>query len=110
MLDKLLASRLRAKAIGWLFTHPDERYFVRQLTSILDEDSTNLSRELAKLARMGILICREEGRQKYYQVNRDSPVFEELRGLAVKSYAVVDTLSKALGQSAERIDSAFIYG
>jgi len=35
--------------LGWLFSHPDERYFVRQLTGLLKEDSTNISRELARL-------------------------------------------------------------
>jgi predicted nucleotidyltransferase len=110
MLDNLFGSRLRAKALGWLFTHPDERYFVRQLTTILKEDSTNLSRELARLASMGILTCREEGRQKYYQVNHDSPVFEELRGLAVKTFAVADRLRGALTHLTKRIRAAFIYG
>ena len=45
MLERLLGSRLRARVIGWLFTHTDERYYVRQLTELLGEDSTNLSRE-----------------------------------------------------------------
>jgi DNA-binding transcriptional ArsR family regulator len=110
MLDNLFGSRLRAKALGWLFTHPDERYFVRQLTTILKEDSTNLSRELARLASMGILTCQEEGRQKYYQVNHDSPVFEELRGLAVKTFAIADMLRGALTHLTKRIRTAFIYG
>lgn len=38
--------------LGWLFSHPDERYFVRQLTALLKEDSTNISRELARLEKM----------------------------------------------------------
>ncbi len=110
MLDNLFGSRLRARALGWLLTHPGERYYVRELTNILGEDSTNLSRELARLARMGILVCEEEGRQKYYQVNRDSPVFEELRGLAVKTFAVADVVRKALEPLTRRIRVAFIYG
>jgi len=110
MLDDLLGSRLRAKALGWLFTHPDERYFVRQLTGIIREDSTNLSRELARLARMGILTCQEEGRQKYYQVNRKSPVFEELRGLAIKTFAVADVLREALSPLTGSIRVAFVFG
>ena len=110
MLDNLFGSRLRAKALGWLLTHPDERYFVRQLTAILGEDSTNLSRELARLAGMGILTCQEEGRQKYYQANHDSPIFEELRGLAVKTFAVADVLREALRPLTKRIRIAFIFG
>jgi len=37
MLEKLFGSRLRAKVIGWLFTHTDQRFFVRQITSLLKE-------------------------------------------------------------------------
>ncbi len=110
MLDSLFGSRLRARALGWLLTHPRERYYVRELANILGEDSTNLSRELARLARMGILVCEEEGRQKYYQVNRDSPVFEELRGLAVKTFAVGDVVRKALEPLTNCVRVAFIYG
>jgi DNA-binding transcriptional ArsR family regulator/predicted nucleotidyltransferase len=110
MLEGLFGSRVRAKALAWLLTHPDERYFVRQLTGLLGEDSTNLSRELARLADMGILNCQQEGRQKYYQVNRDSPVFEELRGLAVKTFAVADVVRQALSPLAHEIRLAFIFG
>ena len=54
MIETLMGSRLRAKVLGWLFSHPDERYFVRQLTLLVKEDSTNVSRELTRLAKTGI--------------------------------------------------------
>ena len=56
MLAELFGSKLRAKLLGWLLTHPDERFFVRQLASILGEDSTNISRELARLVRLAIAM------------------------------------------------------
>ena len=110
MLEKLFGSRLRAKAIGWLFTHPDERFFVRQLTELLGEDSTNLSRELAKLEKLGFLTCRLEGRQKYYQANKRSSMFEELKGLAVKATGLADHLRRALQPLKNQIRIAFIHG
>jgi len=110
MLEKLFGSRLRARVIGWLFTHPDERFFVRQLTKLLDEDSTNLSRELAKLEELGFLTSRLEGRQKYYQANTRSPMFEELKGLAVKTTGLADHLRKALRPLTNQIRVAFIHG
>jgi len=88
MLAQLLGSRLRAKLLGWLFSHPDERYFVRQLTALLGEDSTNVSRELARLEKMGILVSTLEGRQKYYRANRQCAVFPELCGLAIKTAGI----------------------
>ena len=110
MLRQLLGSALRAKLLGWLFGHPGERYFVRQLASLLGEDSTNLSRELARLAKAGVLICRPEGRQKYYQVNPDCPVFGDLRGLVLKTAGLVDVLRDALAGLAGKIEAAFVYG
>jgi len=37
MLEELLGSKLRAKILGWLFSHSEERYFGRQLEELLDE-------------------------------------------------------------------------
>ena len=96
--------------LGWLFTHPDERYFVRQLTSLLKEDSTNVSRELIRLEKTGVLVSTKEGKQKYYQANRKSPVYNELHGLIVKTTGVADVLRSALLPSAGRIKVAFIFG
>lgn len=96
--------------LGWLFSHPDERYFVRQLTALVQEDSTNVSRELARLEKTGILISTTEGRQKYYQANRGSPLFDELHGLILKTAGVADVLRSALEPEKEKIRVAFIFG
>lgn len=81
MLELIFGSKLRVKVLGWLFANPEERYYVRQLTALVKEDSTNVSRELARLEKTGILISTTEGKQKYYQANKQSPVFNELKGL-----------------------------
>ncbi len=110
MLSSLFGSRLRARTIGWMMTHPGEWFFVRQLTVILGENSTNLSRELTRLARFGILSVRVEGRQKYYCADERCPIFPELRGLAIKTAGLADTLRDALAPVADRIETAFIFG
>lgn len=110
MLSTIFGSRLRARVIGWMMTHSGEWFFVRQLTVILGENSTNLSRELARLARLGILAVRTEGRQKYYRADEQSPIFPELRGLAVKTAGLSDVIRAALTPLAGRIEAAFIHG
>jgi len=110
MLDKLLGSRLRARVIGWLFSHADERFYVRELTRILEEDATNLSRELAKLEALGIVSSEHEGQQKYYRPNPRCAVFDELVGLAVKTTGIGDVLREALIPYARKIQAALIYG
>lgn len=110
MLASLFGSRLRARLLGWLFSHPDERFFVRELTGLLDEDPTNVSRELARLEKMDILMSIVEGRQKYYRVNKECAVFHELRGLVLKTVGVADILREALAPLEQQISMAFIFG
>jgi predicted nucleotidyltransferase len=108
-IEKIFGSRIRAKILGWLFTHPDESFFVRQLAMILEEDPTNVSREMAKLEELGILRSKRNGNLKHFQSNRECPFFEELKGLVLKTTGVVGRIRDVLDKVAG-IESAFIYG
>lgn len=108
-IEKLFGSRIRAKILGWLFTHTDESYFVRQLSSILQEDPTNLSRELASLEKMGILISSREGNLKRFRVNRDCSFLEEMKSFVLKTIGIAGQLRSALG-GINGLNFAFIYG
>jgi predicted nucleotidyltransferase len=110
LLEQLLGSRLRASLLGWLLSHPGERYFVRQLAAILQEDPTNLSRELSRLEAMGIVTGSREGQQKYFWANPDCPIYPDLRGLVLKTSGVSDSLREALGPLSNRISMAFLFG
>jgi len=81
MPETLFGSKLRLKVLGQLFTHPGERYYVRQLAAVIGEDSTNVSRELGRLEQAGLLVSINEGRQKYYRADRKSPLFKDIRSL-----------------------------
>ena len=83
---------------------------MRQLAGILAEDPTNLSRELARLAALGILTGTTEGQQKYYRANPDSPIYPELRSLVAKTAGVGAKLQRALETLSTRIQSAFVFG
>ncbi len=87
-IEKIFGSRIRAKIFGWLFTHPDESFFVRQIALILKEDPTNMSREIAKLEELGILRSKRNGNLKHFQANQECPFFEELKGLVLKTSGV----------------------
>ncbi len=50
------------------------------------------------------------GNQKHYQANASAPVFEELRGLVLKTSGLVDVLRSALAPLAGQIHLAFVFG
>jgi len=110
MLATLFGSRLRARLLSWLVLHSQERFYVRQLESLLGEDSSNLSRELARLARLGILIAETEGRQKYFRIDPEGSIYDELRGLVLKTSGLAGLLRDALALLGEGVTAAFLYG
>jgi DNA-binding MarR family transcriptional regulator len=57
-----LRSELRRKLLTFFFMNRSARVYVRQLASALDVDSTNLSRELARLESDGLLRSETERR------------------------------------------------
>ena len=108
-LQKIFGSRIRARVLAWFYMHHDESFFVRQLATILKEDSTNLSRELSNLEKVGILSSTRQGNLKYFQANKTCSFFNELKGLILKTIGVIGELKSAL-EKFQDIEYAFIYG
>jgi uncharacterized protein len=108
-LERLFGSRIRAKLLGWFFAHTDERFFGRQLAPIIAEDHANLSRELIRLEKLGILFSDRQGNQKHFQANRNCPFFNELRGLVLKTTGVIGQL-RAMLESIPGVTWAIVYG
>jgi predicted nucleotidyltransferase len=75
----------------------------------LEADSTNVSRELARLAHEGLLRAETEGRQLYYSVNRGYPYLKPLFAMLQGSVGIQPTLKHAL-QAVPGIRSAWIFG
>ena len=102
-------SDLRRKVLTFFYVNRSARVYVRQLAGSLGVDSTNLSRELTRLAREGFLRSETEGRQLYYSVNRAYPYLKPVFALLQGSVGIEPTLKDAL-QSVHGVRSASIYG
>jgi predicted nucleotidyltransferase len=104
-----LRSNLRRKLLAHLYANRSARFYVRQMAATLGVDPTNLSRELARLEKEGLLQSEVEGRQRYYSIDPSylylKPLFTMLGG----SVGLVPSLKSVLGQVAG-IESAFLYG
>ena len=105
----LLNSKLRRKLLTYSFTHPDENYYVRELSHLIDEDPGNLSRELKRLEAEGLYTSVTKGRVKFFSLNRRYPLFEELKKIIFKTEGVQGSL-KDLVQKYDGITLAFLYG
>jgi predicted nucleotidyltransferase len=83
---------------------------MRQLASLLGEDSTNVSREVARLQEIGIVDVLSEGQQKYVSAALSGPLYPELRGLVLKTAGLVGLLQEAMAPLKDQIRIAFVFG
>lgn len=105
MLNQLFGSNARVKILHIFLANPEERYYIRQLSRDLGLQVNSVRRELQNLEKMGLLITKQREREaevlvdaakaeitgatlqdkKYYQVNKNFVLFDELHGLFAKA-------------------------
>lgn len=105
-----LFTPVQRRVLGLLFGQPDRRFQSAEIIRLAASGTGAVHRLLQKLAGAGLVSVTREGNQKYYQANRESPIFPELHGLVVKTIGVVEPLRAALEPLAERIAAAFVFG
>jgi DNA-binding transcriptional ArsR family regulator len=108
-LDALLP-KTRQGILAATLVQPEKAWYAAELAHRLGVPSSSLQRELHDLSEAGILKTYRQGRMVYYQANRDSPVFPDLRGLLLKTAGLVDVLAHALKPVATKVATAFVYG
>ena len=110
ILQALFTSQARVEVLKLFFLRSSGRHYMREISSLTDQPVRAIQREVARLEDAGLLISRVEGNRKYFQANRQSPVFSELRALMVKTAGIVDQLKKILQPRSDAIHVAFIFG
>jgi len=109
MADALFTKTQR-RVLGLLFGNPDRSYYANEIVRFAGAGIGTVQRELERLASAQLVNVSKIGNQKHYQANRQAPIFEELRSIALKTFGVGDYLRAALAPLAKRLSAAFIYG
>ena len=108
-LDALLP-KTRQGILAATLVQSEKAWYASELAQRLGVPASSLQRELLDLCEAGILKTHKQGRMVYYQANRESPVFPDLRGLLLKTAGLVDVLAQALKPLARKMTMAFVYG
>ena len=104
-----LRSKVRQRLLAYYFTNPTVRHHLRDLAERLSIDPSNLSKELGRLERDGFIPSEVSGRQKYFQLNREYPLFDEVRSIVTKTIGAVALITQCL-KKIEGIGEAYLYG
>ncbi|MDA1208798.1 MAG: winged helix-turn-helix domain-containing protein [bacterium] len=101
ILKALFSSQTRVKLLSTFLLHPEEEFYIRELTRLLNEQINSIRRELENLRRIGLVRARNRNRKKFYRIDPDFPLFSELRSMFAKEVQadspVVASLKKIPG-------------
>ena len=109
-LADALFTTTQQRLLALLFGQPSRSFFATELIGLTGSGSGAVQRELKRLSSSGLVNVSLVGKRKHYQANNQSPVFEELRRLVVKTVAVLQPVRQALEPLADRLSLALIYG
>jgi predicted nucleotidyltransferase len=109
-LADALFTTTQQRVLGFLFGQPDRSFYATELIEMAGSGRGAVQRELARLTQCGLVTVRQIGNQKHYQADPRSALFEELSGIARKTFALAEPLRRALAPLLPKIRYAFVYG
>jgi predicted nucleotidyltransferase len=87
-----LFTKVQQRVLAVLFGNHERSFYATELIALACSGSGAVQRELAQLELAGLVTVKRLGNQKHYQANSSAPIFEELRGLVLKTSDPVDLL------------------
>jgi len=109
-ISNVLFSGVQQRVLGILFGQPDRSFYSNEIAKLGKTGRGSLQRELERMTTSGLITMTVIGRQKHYQANNNSPIFQEVRSIVLKTFGLSDVLRLALSVYADAIRYAFIYG
>ncbi len=108
MLQKLLGSQARAEILKNLFTAERKSVHLRELSRISKLSAPVLQRELRQLNQLGLVVAQRDGNRVNYSANAESPIYQLLCELVLKTEGAADILRAAFVDVSA--DYVFIFG
>lgn len=102
-------SKLRKALLKLYFSHPERKYYIRQLERILKKPAAYVRKELLKLQEAGLLSSEFQGKERFFQLNVKYPLYNEVKKIVAKTIGLEALLEKKL-QKISRIEAAFVFG
>ena len=113
-MHQSLASTLlpgyRRRVLGLLLLRPEEALHGREIARRTGLPAGTLTRELKRLADVGLLKREKRGNQQVYSADTSCPVFNEVAGILRKTSGLADVLAEALAPAAQQLRVAFVFG
>jgi len=108
MIDKLFSSKARVDILKLFFFNPENSFYQRQISKLTGHSIRAVQREVNKFENLGIIKKSIQGNRIYYKVNKNCPIFKDLKNILLKSVGIAQVIKENLENN--NIQIAFIYG
>jgi predicted nucleotidyltransferase len=98
------------EVLAILLLNPGREFYQRELVEKTGRAVLQVQRALRRIEAAELLIKSNRGNRAYYTANKQSPVFEDLKGMVLKTVGLGDMLREALIPLQRQIHVAFIFG
>jgi predicted nucleotidyltransferase len=105
-----LFGSVQQQVLALLYGQPAREFRTSEVIHLAKSGTGAVHRVLLKLDRAGLLESWRLGNQKYYRANRQSPVFQELHGLIIKTVGLAEPIRDALKSVSRQVAGAAVYG
>jgi predicted nucleotidyltransferase len=89
--------------------NPQRKFYVREIEKLTGEPVNAVRRELSYLEKAGLLKSSKEGNLKYFEVDRNFPLYPALRKIIYTTIGIGDFLKEKF-ENLNSVELAFIYG
>jgi len=109
-LSSALFSGVQQRVLALIFGHPERSFYTSEIVRNVHSGRGAVERELTRLEQTGLVSIEHVGNQKHYRANHESPIFNELHGIVLKTIGLAEPLRQSLAPYSEKITAAFVYG
>ena len=109
-LSDALFSKVQQRVLGLIFGQPERSFYTSEIVRTVNSGTGAVERELQRLQGSGLVSAQWIGNQKHYRANPNSPIFDELQSLVLKTVGLARPLADALCPHAGQIQAAFVFG
>ncbi|WP_048441555.1 nucleotidyltransferase domain-containing protein [Caenimonas sp. SL110] len=109
-LSSVLFPEYRRRILGLLLLRPEDALHGREIARRAGLPAGTVTRELTRLAAVGLLKREKRGNQQVYSADTASPIYSELASILRKTSGIADVIAQLLMPLAPLLRVAFIFG
>jgi len=106
-MDNLFGSETRRSLLTALLMNQDTSYHIRGLSEVTGIPYGMVYREVQNLTEMGLIIHEKKGNLRILHVNKNLPIYPDLRNIIIKTTGFYQYLAKEL---TGKLEYLLVYG